>query len=450
MKTILIVDDDQAIRRTLELHLTEEGFSVLTAASGQDAVDKALELNVDLMLLDLRLPGLDGFEVLKIIKERRPALPVVMVTAYDDMATAIKAIRFGAIDHLGKPVDLDQLDGVIEKIFEMRDLSLSGVSFRDSLDPTFEPNIMVGRSRVMKEIYKTIGAVADSRATVLVNGESGTGKELVARALHFNSQFRNRPFVAVACAALAPTILESELFGHEKGAFTGAYRTKPGKFELAQGGTLFLDEISEISPGIQVKLLRFLQEREFERVGGNDTIKADVRVIAATNKDLSALVDSGEFRQDLYYRLKVVSIDLPPLRERRDDILLLVKFLLEKMHHEMGKKVEIVPQETLDQILEYTWPGNVRELENSLRRAVLLSPGNVLLPESLQLDGSAEGKNLPLMIKPLHWVERKHIENILIFTNHEKKRAAKILGISRPTLDRRLREYSLESPPSAE
>jgi len=326
----------------------------------------------------------------------------------------------------------------------MSDLSRSGVAFCDSLDPSFEPNIMVGRSRAMKKIYKTIGAVADSRATVLIHGESGTGKELVARALHFNSQFKHRPFIAIACSALAPTILESELFGHERGAFTGAYRTKPGKFELAQGGTLFLDEVSEISPEIQVKLLRFLQEREFERVGGNETIKADVRIVAATNKDLSALVTSGNFRQDLYYRLKVVSIDLPPLRERRDDILQLVKFFLEKMHHELGKKLEIVPQETIDRIFEHAWPGNVRELENSLRRAVLLSPGNVLLPESLQLDGSEEGKKLPLLIKPLHWVEKAHIINILDFCNQEKKRAARILGISRPTLDRRLREYGVD------
>ena len=444
MKTILTADDEQAIRRTLELHLTEEGFAVLTAADGQEAVDKAVEQEVDLMLLDLRLPELDGFEVLKIVKERRPSLPVIMITAYDDMATAIKAIRLGAIDHLGKPVDLDQLDSVIEKIIEMSDLSRSGVSFCDSSDMTFEPNIMVGRSQAMKQVYKTIGAVADSRATVLIHGESGTGKELVARALHFNSQFKNRPYIAVACSALAPTILESELFGHERGAFTGAYRTKPGKFELAQGGTLFLDEISEVSPDIQVKLLRFLQEREFERVGGNETIKADVRIVAASNKDLSALVANGNFREDLYYRLKVVTIDLPPLRERKDDILLLVKYFLEKMYQEMDKKVEIVPQETIDRILDYSWPGNIRELENALRRAVLLSPGNVLLPETLQLDGSKEGKKLPLMIKPLFWIEREHIRNILAFCNHEKKRAAKILGISRPTLDRRLREYDLD------
>jgi DNA-binding NtrC family response regulator len=447
MKTILIADDDNAIRRTLELHLSEEGYNVRTAADGHEAIAKAGQQDVKLLLLDLRLPGLDGFEVLRTIKEKRPDLPVIMITAFDDMATAIEAIRLGAIDHLGKPVDLDHLDEVIEKVFEMSLLAREGVIFRDAYDAHFEQNIMVGRSRSMKEIYKTIGAVADSRATVLIQGESGTGKEMVARALHFNSQFRNRPFIAVACSSLAPNLLESELFGHEKGAFTGAYRTKPGKFELAEGGTLFLDEISETSLELQVKLLRFLQEREFERVGGIETIKADVRIVAATNKNLTALVAAGLFRNDLYYRLKVVSIDLPPLRERKDDILILVKFLLEKMHLETGKRVDIIPQKTMDQLIEYSWPGNVRELENTLRRAVLLSHGSVLLPETLHLDGNRDGDRFSLVTKPLPEVEREHIENILIYTAYEKKRAAEILGISRPTLDRRIKEYGLEDQP---
>ncbi len=446
MRTILIADDDRAIRRTLELHLVEVGYSVLTAASGNDAVDLALARDIDLVLLDLRLTGMDGFEVLSLIKERKPSLPIIMITAYDDMQTAIEAIRLGAIDHLGKPLDLDHLDQIIDKIFEMSDLSRTGVVFCDSIDAPFEQNIMVGRSRAMKEVYKTIGAIADFRATVLIQGESGTGKEMVARAIHFNSKFRNRPFIAVACSALAPTVLESELFGHEKGAFTGAYRTKPGKFELAQGGTLFLDEISEISHELQVKLLRFIQEREFERVGGIETIKADVRIVAATNKNLLALANSGVFRHDLYYRLKVVSIDLPPLRERRDDIPILVKFLLEKLHHETGKRVDIVPQETMNAILAHSWPGNVRELENTLRRAVLLSHGTVLSPESLHLEEGGESDVSPLVLRPLHEVEREHIRNVLAFTHNEKKRAAEILGISRPTLDRRLKEYGLEDP----
>ena len=447
MKTILVADDDQAIRRTLELHLVEEGFVVLTAADGCEAVEKACQEEVGLVLLDVRLPGKDGFEVLGCIKERRPTLPVVVVTAYDDMQTAIKAIRLGATDYLGKPVDLDHLDEVIDKIFEMSALARNGVVFQEASDTPYEQNVMVGRSRAMKEVYKTIGAVADSRATVLIQGESGTGKEMVARALHFNSSFRNRPFIAVACSSLAPTILESELFGHEKGAFTGAYRTKPGKFELAQGGTLFLDEISETSPEIQVKLLRFLQEKEFERVGGIETIKADVRVVAASNKELAALVESGVFRKDLYYRLNVVTICLQPLRERKEDILQLVKMFLEKIRLETGKCVNIVPQETMNLILAHSWPGNVRELENTLHRAVLLSHGNVLLSGSLQLEGDRERDRLALVVKPLHEVEREHIENILIYTNYEKKWASEILGISRPTLDRRVKEYGLEDAP---
>jgi DNA-binding NtrC family response regulator len=296
MKKALIVDDDRAIRRTLELHLIEEGFEVLTAEDGLRGVELALQEPVDMVLLDLRLPKLDGFEALQRIKRKKPGLPVVMITAYDDMHTAIEAIRLGAIDHLGKPLDLDQLDEVITKISDMASLAKSGIPFCDTTECAFQPNVIVGRSKSMKAVYKTIGAVADNRASVLLYGESGTGKEMVARAIHFNGQYRNHPFIPLVCSSLAPNVLESELFGHEKGAFTGAIKQKLGKFELAQGGTLFLDEISEISPDIQLKLLRFLQEREFERVGGNETIKADVRIITASNKDLAALVRARSAR----------------------------------------------------------------------------------------------------------------------------------------------------------
>ncbi|WP_321529375.1 sigma-54 dependent transcriptional regulator [Sedimenticola selenatireducens] len=446
MKKALIVDDDRAIRRTLELHLTEEGFDVLTAEDGQRGVELALGEPVDMVLLDLRLPKLDGFEVLQQIKQKKPALPVVMITAYDDMHTAIEAIRLGAIDHLGKPLDLDQLDEVITKISEMASLAVNGIPFCDTTECTFQPNVIVGRSKSMKAVYKTIGAVADTRASVLLHGESGTGKEMVARAIHFNGQYRNHPFIPLVCSSLAPNVLESELFGHEKGAFTGAIKQKMGKFELAQGGTLFLDEISEVSPDIQLKLLRFLQEREFERVGGNETIKTDVRIITATNKDLATLVSQGEFRQDLYYRLKVVTIELPTLRERQEDIPLLVQYFLEKIRREMGRSVEMIPEETMAQLRSYSWPGNVRELENALRRAVLLSPSDVLLPETLQLESSTPQKRLPLLIKSIQELEKEHIENILGFTGYEKKRAAQILDISRPTLNARIRSYGIEVP----
>ncbi|MDW7709196.1 MAG: sigma-54 dependent transcriptional regulator [Deferrisomatales bacterium] len=448
MKTVLVIDDDQAIRRTLELHLGEEGFAVETAVDGQEGFRKARRPETDLVLLDLRLPRMDGFEVLKRLKRERPALPVVVVTAYDDMQTAIEAIRQGAVDHLGKPLDLEELDGVIRKSLETAELSQGGFTFWEAPDAQVRDHMIVGRSRAMKRVYKAIGAVADSKTTVLLHGESGTGKELVARAIHYNSPFATRPFVAVACSALAPSVLESELFGHERGAFTGAYATKPGRFEMAQGGTLFLDEISEISPDIQVKLLRFLQEREFERVGGLETIRADVRVVAATNQDLASLVAEGRFRQDLYYRLRVVTIDLPPLRERPEDLPLLVRFFLEKIGREVGKAPEVVPDEAMRRLAEHAWPGNVRELENALRRALLLSPGSVLLPETLQLDDSLDANRLPLMVKSLQEVEREHIENVLRFTGHEKKRAARILDISRPTLDKRIREYGIRLRPS--
>ncbi len=447
MNTVLVIDDDQSIRRTLELHLKGSGFRVHTAADGPGALRCAASEAPHLVLLDLRLPGMDGFDVLRRLKADRPDLPVIVITAYDDMTTAIEAVRLGAFDHLGKPLDLEHLDEAIRRALEMLELSGRGFVFCDTPSVPYQPHMIVGRSRVMKQVYKAIGAVADSSATVLVQGESGTGKELVARAIHYNGTLRSRPFIVVACAALAPALLESELFGHERGAFTGAYQTKPGKFELARGGTLFLDEISEISLDIQVKLLRFLQEREFERVGGVETIRADVRVIAATNRDLATLVARGAFRQDLYYRLRVVTIDLPPLRERREDIPLLVQFFLEKIRRELGKGVEVVPEEAMEMLLDYPWPGNVRELENALRRAVLLSPGTVLLPGTLRLDGSLDPARLPLVVKPLREVEREHIENVLAFTGYEKKRAAEILGISRPTLDKRIREHGIRLPP---
>ncbi|NTU59546.1 MAG: sigma-54-dependent Fis family transcriptional regulator [Deltaproteobacteria bacterium] len=443
MKRILVVDDDAAVRRSLEMHLTRQGYAVETAVDGPSGVEKGASAAVDVVLLDLRLPKMDGFEVLQELKRLRPALPVIVITAYDDMQTAIDAIRLGALDHLGKPLDLEELGEVLEKATEVLEFSEASFSLCETPDTPFEPHMIVGRSKAMKRVFKAIGAVADSPATVLIHGESGTGKEMVARAIHFSSRYKTRPFIAVSCSALAPTLLESELFGHEKGAFTGAHQAKPGKFELAQGGTLFLDEISEISSDVQVKLLRFLQEREFERVGGIQTIQADVRVIAASNRNLAALMSEGTFRQDLFYRLRVVTIELPALRERREDIPLLVKFFLEKMRREVGHTAEVIPKAAMDLIMDHPWPGNVRELENALRRAVLLSPGNVLLPETLQLGPAAEGTQMPLMLQSLEEVEKRHIENILAFTTWDKTRAARILNISRPTLNKRIREYGI-------
>ena len=446
MKKILVVDDDQSIRRTLELHLTEEGHAVTQAADAAEGISGALDKSVDLVLLDLRLPGADGFEVLKKIKQLRPTLPVIVITAYDDMKTAIEAVRLGALDHLGKPLDLALLDDTIASAFAISKLSEKGFQFSPPREIEFKPDMIIGNSKAIKAVYKAIGSVADSQATVLLTGESGTGKELVARAIHISGRFLNCPFVPVVCSALTPTLLESELFGHERGSFTGAYQKKQGKFELAQGGTLFLDEISEITPDTQVKLLRFLQEKEFQRVGGVETLRADVRVIAATNRDLSAQVSKGLFREDLYFRLRVISIRIPPLRERKEDIPILVQFFLEKFCRETGKSLPTVPTWAMEMLVGHSWPGNVRELENTLRRAVLLSPENVLLPETLELERNLGPARLPLLLKPIHELEREHIENVLIYTGYEKKRASEILDISRPTLDKRIRDYEIKIP----
>lgn len=446
MKTILIIDDDQAIRRTLELHLHEEGYEVATAADGAEGAARAAEEDVGLVLLDLRLPGLDGFEVLRRVKEKRPTLPIVVITAYDDMQTAIEAVRLGALDHLGKPLDLEQLDHLITRAFAVQTLSKEGEAFAEAPEMEVYPHLILGRSKAMKAVFRSIGAVADSGATVLLQGESGTGKELVARAIHESGRFAGSPYVPVVCSALTPSLLESELFGHERGAFTGAFQRKSGKFEIAQGGTLFLDEIAEIPPETQVKLLRFLQEREFERVGGVETIRADVRVVAATNRDLAGMVSKGLFREDLYFRLRVVTIRVPALRERKEDIPVLVRYFLEKLRRETGRSVGIVPAAAMDLLMRHSWPGNVRELENALRRAVLLSHGNVLLPETLALETTLSAPRIPLALKSLHELEREHIENILAYTGYEKKRAAEILDISRPTLDKRLREYGIRLP----
>jgi DNA-binding NtrC family response regulator len=447
MRRILVVDDEYAIRRTLELHLSEEGYDVSTVGDGLEGATRAQSEEFDLVLLDLRLPSLDGMEVLKQVHAAKPGLPVIVITAYDDMQTAVEAIRLGAVDHLGKPLDVDHLDEVIRKTFATTTVSEKGITLCDTPEMEYAPHMIVGRSRAMKTVYKNVGAVADSKATVLIQGESGTGKELVARALHFNGRFRSSSFVPVVCSALAPTVLESELFGHERGAFTGAYQRKQGKFELAEGGTLFLDEISEVSPEAQVRLLRFLQEREFERVGGVETIRSDVRVVAATNRNLATLVAEGRFRQDLYYRLCVVTIQLPPLRERMEDIPLLVPFFLERIRRETGKAVEVVPRSAMEALLAHPWPGNVRELENALRRAVLLSPGRVLLPETLQLQAASQEDRLPLQLKPLDRIEKEHIENVLAYAGYEKKRAAEILDVSRPTLDKRIRAHAIRIPP---
>lgn len=382
---LLIVEDEPGHRRALEAHLSKH-YNVLTAEHGQKALEIASQQPIHLCLIDLILPGgTDGLDVLRGIREIHPHSRAIMITAFPTIQTAVQAMRDGAVDYITKPFDLDELKAKIDKAAEEYRIREENQRLRQQLRTTFDFRNIVGRSGVMQEVYHTIERVSRSRATVLIRGESGTGKELVAKAIHYSSDRANGPFVAVSCAALPETLLESELFGHEKNAFTGAMTQKPGRFELAHKGTLFLDEIAEVPPSIQVKLLRVLQERAFERLGGTRLIKVDVRLIAATNRDLEQMVKEGTFREDLYFRLHVIEIYLPPLRERREDIPLLVEHFLNRYNQENGKHLKACTPEAMDILMKYHWPGNVRELENAIERAVVLadSDAELLTPDLL-------------------------------------------------------------------
>ncbi|MGC8785532.1 MAG: sigma-54-dependent transcriptional regulator [Armatimonadota bacterium] len=387
--TLLIVEDQANHRRVLEAHFSKQ-YDVLTAEHGQRALEIASQRHVDLLIVDLILPGaMNGMEVLQKVREMYPNVMAIMITAHPTVRTAVQAMKDGAIDYIEKPIDLDELKAKVDRAAEQyrqrEEILQQAQRPRDTLDLQG----IVGTSEAMQKVYEMIGKVAASNATVLIRGESGTGKELVAKAIHRNSNRANGPFIAVSCAALPETLLESELFGHEKNAFTGATSQKPGRFELAHKGTLFLDEIAEITPAIQVKLLRVLQEHEFERLGGTKPIKVDVRLVAATNKDLEKMVQEKTFRDDLYYRLHVIEIYLPPLRERREDIPLLVEHFLKQYNRENGKQLKSVAPEAMDILMNYRWPGNVRELENAIERAVVLADIDAerltpdLLPESI-------------------------------------------------------------------
>ncbi|MBL0217902.1 MAG: sigma-54-dependent Fis family transcriptional regulator [Myxococcales bacterium] len=445
MARILIVDDDRSIRRTLEKFLGGEGHEVTTAQDAPGAV--AAADGAELMLLDLGLPGGSGFDVLAAIALRPRPPTVCVVTARDDMQSTVKAIQLGAYEYLVKPVDIDRLKEVVTR-------ALASRASREQL-PEFVSDAtarqvgdILGKSPAIRDVWKQIGSVSTTRAPVLIAGESGTGKELVARAIHVASNERERPFVAVNCTALAPGVLESELFGHVKGAFTGAVADRPGRFELAGKGTLFLDEIAEIPLEIQAKLLRVLQERTFERVGDAKTLHLEARVIAATHRDLTAMVAKGTFREDLYYRLRVVEIHLPPLRERASDIPILVEGLLAKINADLGKDVRYVTPTALARLQSYPWPGNVRELENTLTRALVLAKSDVL-DETLLSLGTATSTHEGLetdtegSLPTLREIERRHITRVLAHTDWNKRRACAILDISRPTLDRKIEEYGL-------
>jgi DNA-binding NtrC family response regulator len=453
---ILIVDDESNARAALAELLREEGYSVETAADGFKALPKLEEFEPDLLLTDLKMAGMDGIALMRKAHQHDPQLAVIVMTAFGAVDTAVSAMREGALDYLTKPLNLEELTISVERTLERRRLMREAGQLRQRLSERDRIERIVGSSPAMVKIFETVLQVAPSRASVLVTGESGTGKELIAAAIHEHSARSAGPFVKLHCAALAESLLESELFGHEKGSFTGAANRRDGRFQQADGGTLFLDEIGEVSPAIQVKLLRFLQEREFERVGGNETIKVDVRVVAATNRDLAAEVKAGRFREDLFYRLNVVSIEMPPLRARPTDVPLLAMRFLQRYAAENGKALKGFAQDALKALTRYAWPGNVRELENAIERAVVICrndevqaldlPEHVVKSSPVKLDDGLP----PIPGSTLAEVERYLILKTLEHTGGSTSRAAEMLGISARTIQYRLHEYSGKSASKAE
>ena len=449
---ILIVDDEKNTREGLVRALRGE-YAVAEAENGQRALEW-LETHVaDVVLSDLRMPGLDGLDLLSRLLGRESKPIVILLTAFGSVETAVEAMKRGAYDFLAKPVNLDRLDLLLRRALAERRLGDENRRLKAQLDSKYGFENIIGASPAMQEVFETIRQAAPTRATVLIQGESGTGKELVARALHQCSPRRDGPFVPVHCAALAPTLLESELFGHEKGAFTGATERRRGRFELADCGTLFLDEIGEIDPALQVKILRVLEERKFERVGGTETLHVDVRLVAATNRDLRARVAEGAFREDLFYRLHVVNLTLPPLRERTGDVVLLAQHYLKTLAAENGKKPPAISPEAMDVLQAYAWPGNVRELRNVIERLVVLGTGDRLtvadLPAAVR-DGAAGGLAIPSRAgRVLRDAERQLIADALRRHRDNRTKAAQDLGISRRTLHRKINEFGLRAPGDA-
>ncbi|MGZ5497846.1 MAG: sigma-54-dependent transcriptional regulator [Candidatus Aminicenantales bacterium] len=443
MRSILIVEDDPLVRKTLASQLAKKGFDVTAAETGEGGVTAFAESAPDLVLLDVRLPDIDGLEVLRRIRERNRRAVILVMTAFDDMKTTVEAIKLGAFEYLVKPLNMTELELAIDKAFQVRALEERVSYLVEERQKEYTIDNIIGRSAGMRGVFKIIGSVANTRTNVLIQGDSGTGKELVAKAIHYHSPFRDEPFIVINCSAIQDTLLESELFGHVKGAFTDAVSETKGKFEIAGKGTLFLDEVGDVSPNLQSKLLRVIESRDFMKVGGERVLKTEARIIAATNQNLKALIDKGRFREDLYYRLKVVEITLPPLRDRREDIPDLVGYLLEKINRELRRNVRKVPPEVMKTLIELPWRGNVRELENALTRAVILAKGDVLLKENLPVEPD-ERRTFSDDLVPLEEVEKKYIQHVLSAVHGSKTRASQILQISRPTLDKKIKDYGLD------
>jgi two-component system nitrogen regulation response regulator GlnG len=465
---ILVADDEPALRWLLDRLLRQAGHTVTVVEDGPAALAAAAAERYDLAFLDIRMPGLDGLEVLGRLRADSPETAVVVMTAHGSVRAAVEAMQRGAYDYLAKPFDNDEVLLLVERALSAKALAREVVELRTGIQEVWEFGALVGKSPRMQEVYKTIGRIAATDVTVLLQGESGTGKEVVARAIHHYSRRAGKPFVAVSCAAIPPTLLEAELFGHERGAFTDAHQRRLGRFELAHGGTLYLDEVGDMGPELQPKLLRVLQERELERIGGGEPIRVDVRVVAATNRDLETLIREGRFREDLFYRLNVVSVTLPPLRERREDIPFLVDHFLAKYAGELGERA--LAAEALDRLTGYAWPGNVRELENVVQHAMVMAGAGVILPEHLPIApgpggpwiregtleqliqdkleecvrglGARESANLYELVLGL--VERPLFRAVLRETGGNQLRAAALLGINRNTLRKKLRALGLK------
>jgi len=447
--TILVVDDDPGHRTMLRTLLSGWGYAVTEADDGSAAIEKVQHRAFDLVLMDIRMIKVSGLQALTEIKGFNPSIPVIIMTAFSSVETAVEALKSGAYDYLTKPLDFDELRLTMERAMEHVHLKEENRLLRESLGNHFDRRNLIGRSQAMVRLLETVAQVAPTEATVLIAGESGTGKEMIAGAIHFNSPRKEAPFVKINCAAVTETLLESELFGHEKGAFTGAYKRKEGRFLQAHRGTLFLDEVSEMSPAMQVKLLRVLQEREFIRVGGEEVIHVDVRVIAATNKDLLREIELGRFREDLYYRLNVVRLVLPPLRQRREDVPLLAQHFLRIFSEKNRKKIKGFTPQAMDGLLKHEWPGNVRELMNAVERGVVLARTDYLdtadLPLLAQDAAKPFSKETISGDLPLEEVEKATILNAMEITGGNKSEAARRLGITRKTLHAKLKKYGVPS-----
>ena len=449
-KKILVVDDDETHRLMLHATLESEGYTVHEADDGLTAVEAVKKEFYDLVLMDIRMAHMSGIDALREIKRISPGIPALIMTAFASIETAVEAVKSGAYDYITKPLDIEKLKRSIASELEHSDLRQEVAILKERIGDKFDLSNIIGKSRRMREIFELLAMAAPSDATVLIQGESGTGKELIANAIHQNSSRASNPLIKVNCAALPESLLESELFGHERGAFTGAVSMRKGRFELADSGSIFLDEISEMAPAMQAKLLRVTQEGEFERVGGMKTIEADVRIISATNKDLEQEIREGRFREDLFYRLNVISVPLPPLRERKEDIPLLAEHFLSIYSEKNRRLMKGFQPKALDLLMRYDWPGNIRELENTIERSVIMTRGDhispVDLPMNIQsLGGELEGDNTGVLPGwSMREVEKDLIIKTLERTNGNKTKAAEILGINRKTLQNKIREYEIE------